>query len=331
MSATRRGAAEVGFVGWVCDICGTADALGLGSCATCAASESDTLLFIRPAERRAERRVIEAWLVGALDGIVSREEARDAAVGQRPIVRLSSGAAGRATGVLSLRGVHAVAVADRKAWRRVPWPLLALAGASAGAGLHVGLTSAPFMLVLGPVFAGLLVAAAVRRVGLPVWRPASAPVLGLPAPIEDEVRAALARLRPGRARRYLKDLTALVATLVGDEQGSAGEELEAASQELLALACRAASDLEHLDDSLDILERQPSAGAPDTVLEGAARSATDARDALIGRFEEAIASLARARASTARSPQELLRLADRLSEEAQRRAEAWQEVQRLAG
>ena len=77
----------------VCDVCGSADRLGLGTCASCAPPRAEALLFLKPSRRRADREVLEAWLVGALEGLVSRSAAREAADGLRPVVGLPAAAA----------------------------------------------------------------------------------------------------------------------------------------------------------------------------------------------------------------------------------------------
>ncbi len=316
-------------LGMECDVCGSPDRLGLGTCVSCAQSGSDALLFLETSTRRADRRVLEAWLVGALEGAVSRSAAREAAEGLRPVVGLPAEAAGRAAGVLTMRGVNAVTVPRTKAWKRVPGAFALLTGATGGVGLFVGLTGTPLMLLLGPAFSALLIFGALRQLQQPVWRPQAGPVLGLSDAVEPTVRATLALLPKGRARQQLKALAALAAALGEPDELPASEELAEASDELVRLACGAVVDLDQLDRSLEILEQQPEDGAADESLQTAVAEATDIRDALFARLEDALGTLVRAQAANTDSAAELLKAAERLAEESIHRSKAWHEVQRL--
>lgn len=311
--------AAVDPLGYACDVCGSADRLGLGTCVVCARPGSDALLFLDPS--RADRRVLEAWLVGALGGAVSRREARDAAEGLRPVVSLPAAAAGRAAGTLTLRGVSVIQVSRAKAWTRIPPAFALLASVTAGVGLFVGLTGTPAMLLLAPCFSALLVLATLRQLRRPVWQPDATPVLGLSEATERDVRATLARLPEGRARRRLKDLAALVAALCEDDEMTAGPELADASDELLRLACGAVVDLDRLDRSLAALEGEP--------VSAVIAEATDIQDVLVSRLEDAFATLVRAQAMNTDSAGELVEAAERLADESIRRTEAWRQVQLL--
>lgn len=312
-----------------CDVCGTADALGLGTCAACAVGDTDALLFFERSERRADRRAVEAWLLESLSGVVGRDEARDVSEGLRPVVGLPASVAGSVSGSLSLRGLAATSVPIGRAWRKTPPALVGLLGSILGAGLFVGLTVTPWMLALSVVFAGLLWSAAHRRLREPVWVPDPESVLGLPASVESTVRATLNRLSEDRAREYLLDLTTLAAGLLNPGDGEPAPDVPAAVEELLSLACDAAVDLENLDASLEVLERQTASGPIDVAMAEAAAQAATTRTRLARRFEDALASLGRLHAASVEAPAKLAELAGRLAEDAEHRARAWEAVRRL--
>lgn len=314
----------------VCGVCGVTDRLGLGSCAACGSSGADSLLFIQTSARRATREVIEAWLVGALDGVAGRAEAREAAEGTRPLVELPKEAAVRAAARLGQRGVHAVAVPRGNAWKRIPPAFLALTGTVAGVGLHAGLTGTPAMLFLGPVFAALLLSAGYRRLERPVWSPDTSSVLTLPPGLEPLVRVTLAGLRPGRARALLGELTSLAESLQREPDIPPGDDMREATETLVRLSCDAAADLDRLDRALALLEEQPE-DEPEHERDPSIARAERVRDGLAARLEEALATLTRARAATADPSAELQRAAERLAEETEYRAAAWREVERLTG
>jgi hypothetical protein len=261
--------------------------------------------------------------------VIPRDGARDVADGARPIVGLPFGVVGRASTALSLQGLTATPVAANRAWRKMPPGLVGLIGAILGAGLFTGLTVTPWILALSVVFAGLTTSAALRRLRQPVWIPDASNVLGLPDASERRVRAALNGLTSAEARGYLSDLATLGAGLVHPGDGRAAAGVSDAVDELLELACDAAVDLENLDTSLDVLEGQASDGPIDVALAEAVAQAASARALLARKFDEALAALGRLQAASVDAPARLVELAERLSEDAARRTEAWETVQRL--
>lgn len=315
-----------------CEVCAAPDLLELGTCVACGSGSGESLLFIERSTRRADRRGIETWLVEASRGVIGRDAARDVSEGRRPIVGLPGAAATRVSGALSARGVPVVVIPVGRAWSRTPLGLLALLGLILGTGVYAGLTAgAPWLAALSVVFAALLALAAQRRLSEPVWAPRGGDALALPEAAEREVRATLLRLGTGRARRFLRDLVTVSAPLVTPADGGAGgEEVRAGVVELLHLACGAAVDLEGLDASLAILERQGTADTGEPLRDAIAR-ATETRDAIVARFEEALASLGRLQAASVETSRRLGELAGDLAEDAARRREAWEEVRNLVG
>lgn len=314
-----------------CEVCGAADALGLGTCVACGSGSADALVFVERSTRRADRRGIEAWLVEATGGVVGRDAARDVAEGRRPMVGLPAAAARRVSGALTGRGIPVAVVPGGRAWSRTPVGFVALLGLIVGTGVYAGAAAAPWLAGLSVLFAALLGLAAHRRLAEPVWAPAAGHALALPEAAEREVRATLLRLGDGRARRFLRDLAAVSAALVTPDRGPAGAESRAGVVELLHLACDASVDLEQLDASLVVLERQGTAVGRGERLEDAIGRATESRDAIVRRFEEALASLGRLQAASVEAPRRLSELASELAADARRRREAWEEVRKLVG
>ncbi len=334
MSGTVSGGLEVvdATAPRLCDVCGAVDSLGLGSCPACAGAEVDSLLFLARASRRADRDTIEGWLADALDGLVRRERLRDVAAGERPLVRLAAQPADRAVAALASRGVLATRVEKRRAWTRLPLALTAVTGLVLVTGALAGILVEPRMLLITPLFAGLLTLAGIRRLGTPVWTPEPGGALALPDPAEGEVRATLARLGRGRARGLLKDVSRLASGLYRKSARDGDAALQDGLSELLRLSCSAALDLEQLDHCLEILDDRTRESAAEDVepewAEAVSR-ATETRDALLADFTEALAALGRAQAATTVSANRLVEIADRLEKDARGRAMAWQEVQRL--
>jgi hypothetical protein len=313
----------------VCDVCGSADVLGIGTCVPCGSGASEALLFLQRSVRRADRRAIETWLVDSTGGGIGRDDAREAAEGLRPIVVLPEFVAGRASGRLSVRGLNATTVSTADAWRQIPRGLRLLSAAIIGVGLYLGLALSAWFLGLSALFVGLVATAAIKRLRAPVWEPDGANVLGLPDPAESRVRATLNELPESRARQYLTDLAVLSTGLLTTPEGSPSPDVDGAVTELLALASDAAVDLHHLDTSLRVLERSDEASPLDVENTEALARASSARVMLVRKFDEAVAALARLQAAAVEAPTRLAELTEALAEDAERRAEAWEAVERL--
>jgi predicted Ser/Thr protein kinase len=313
-----------------CDVCGTMDSLGLGACVACGESEADdALIYLTRPSKYAERRLIEEWIVGSLQGAVSRRGAREAAGGERPLIRLPREMADRAVRALTTRGVGAERVTAGRAWKRIPSAFGALVLLVLVSGMAAGLSTAPGMLVFTPLFAGLLTLVAVRNSTKPIWEPGEAPGLDLPAPAAREARETLARLEGGPARRLLRDITRLASGLHRREEYAGRDDFSGTLGELLVWSSRAASEIAQLDESLAVLDAHATE-APDPHMVEAAAGAGRARDSLVQRLLEAIAGLGRVRAARADAPLQLGPLTERLESEARLHADATREVQALS-
>ena len=313
-----------------CDVCGTLDPLGLGGCVACGASEgADTLVFLTRPRKRTERRLLAEWVAGSLHGAVGRRRVREAAEGERPLVRLPREMADRAVRTLMTRGVGAERVTAGRAWRRLPPAFGAVLFLVLVSGLAAGLSTASGMLAVTPLFAGLLTLVAVRRVTRPIWLPDEAPGLDLPTAAERNVRETLARLEDGPARRLLRDVTRLASGLHRREEYAGRDDFEGTLGDLLVWSSRAASDIAQLDESLAILGERAATEAPDPHMVEAAARAGRARDGLVQPLLEAIAGLGRVRAARADAHLQLGPLTERLESEARLHADATREVRSL--
>ncbi|MDX1392913.1 MAG: hypothetical protein R3195_00925 [Gemmatimonadota bacterium] len=312
-----------------CGVCGTPDALGLGTCIACGRGEGHRLLFLERPGRRADRRALQGWLLDGLGATVETDAAAEAAEGLRPIASLSGAAAARAVASLSAIGLSAADVPLARRWRRLPVGLLALMAGILAAGLFAASTTSVGFLLLSVAFVGLTMSAALKRLGQPIWVPPETTVFGLSRSTELVVRAALDGLGGSRAREALTDLATLAAGLVDVPDGEIPADVETAVHELLVLASDAALDLDRLDGGLAVLERQGGEGPIDVSIAEAVAKAVEARVLLVRKFDEALASLGRLQAATANAPRRLVEVAEQLSADAADRQAAWRTVERL--
>jgi hypothetical protein len=246
------------------------------------------------------------------------------------VVSLPSGAAARATGALSARGLQTVAVPRARAWTRLPTGFVGLLGSVLAAGTFAAVAAGSFQMIgLAALLAALMGVAGIQAARSPAWIPAPSRMLGVSERVEREVRATLAGLSRGRARGYLKDLVTLSLPLLAPPTGGPGPETSGAVDRLLELGSRAAIDLDQLDRSLGVLEQPDDAGAMDVSVAEAIGRASETRARLVKRFEEALASLARLQVASVETPDELVELAERLAEDSVRRSRAREEVRRL--
>lgn len=200
-------------------------------------------------------------------------------------------------------------------------------------GLAAGST-VPMMFLLTPAFAGTVLVAALRRQSRGFL--AGAQANPLPPQTESHVRTTLSGMADGAARRLLADFVRMARAVRADggatDQGAASDdELD----RLVRTAARLARDIEGLDASLAVVERQgglgPAAGSDQWMETHASVSQT--RDRLVQRLLDALAALARARAAGLEAGlgerTDLAELARNLEREAALQADARREVAEL--
>ncbi len=324
-------------LGFACPLCGTDDEFDLGVCPGCAdgSSTADTLLFVKAPPDRRERADLGDRLANRVGREARREALQDLLSGRRPLALLPASSAAAAISRLCGQSIPVQAEPAREAWRRVPRTFSATLVAVIVAGLMAGWLAAPEMWIATPLFVGLLVLLAVRRVRTPILRRSRKTTLHLPSSAEDGVKNSLASLHPGPARRLLKDVIRMASGVFVQQEADPGTgDLEAALGGLLERSCAVAMDLGHLDESLAILEqlddRSSGEGGADWV-ESVTR-ARRARDGLTQTLLEAISALGRTRIAIAAgqsASEGLTAFSAELESRATAQAEARREVEAL--
>jgi hypothetical protein len=162
------------------------------------------------------------------------------------------------------------------------------------AGAAAGMSAAPSLRWVTPVFVGLLFLSARRSAVTPLVSAAPRSD-ALPPDVERRLIASLADLPAGTARDLLADLTRLGHTVsAGLRRAGSLDDAAPALGELLLAGADAAGDLALLDESLGRFERQRErlAVQPEGWADGLARCER-ARDALVQRLLDAMTVLGR--------------------------------------
>ena len=292
-------------LGTACPLCGTDDELDLGVCPGCAdgSPDADTLLFVATPPDRRERADLGDRLANRLGARARRPDLHDLLSGRRPLALVPASGAEAAISRLGGQSIPVRAEPARGAWRHVPPSFFATLVAVIVAGIAAARLAAPEMWVATPLFVALLVLLAVRRVRTPLLRRSGRATPRLPRASEQVVKDSLASLRPGPARRLLKDVVRMAAGVHSQQDSDPGaQDLDAPLEGLLVQSCAVAVDLGHLDESLAILEDLDSDSENGTDggpwLESVTR-ARQARDGLTQKLLEAIAVLGRTRIAIA--------------------------------
>ena len=254
--ALSRSAADTPSPAPRCVLCSGPDPLGLGLCPACGGdgAPSDSLVYLhRPSSRQA-RADAESRLATALPAVAVAVS--PAIRGERPLFRASSAGAERIVEVLGQWDLQARAVPVRSALTAVPVGFFVMLVAVLIAGTAAGITAAPSLRWITPIFAGLLLVSAGRTAATPLVASRARPP-ELPEEVARPLLSTLAELPPGTARDLLADLTWMGNSLYtrlrrsGDSRNSA-----AVLGELLVASGSAASDLALLDVNLGRFERQ---------------------------------------------------------------------------
>jgi hypothetical protein len=208
-----------------CLVCGQLDPLGLPVCPGC----------------RAATRALRQQRAVLAGRPVRSESVESASLGLRAIVRVPRSAVPELLARFEDDGISAH-VADVRAWGAIPFSFLALLGLTVTVGMVAGLTVAPALLWLTPVFVATLAWSAVRGIRQPLYQPPT----GVTVP-PGLVRT-LNELPPGQARDLLAELAQVSREVLRTENQlwlpvRVGDQLA----ELLAEAARAGFDLAAID------------------------------------------------------------------------------------
>jgi hypothetical protein len=222
------------------------------------------------------------------------QDAEAAALGERALFRTSTDAARRIVEQLSSHQLAARSVPASRVLELMPASFHLMLVAVVIAGAAAGMSAAPALRWVTPVFAGLLLLSARRSAVTPLVS-VTPRKDALPSEVERRLVAALADLPAGTARDLLADLTRLGHTVSAALRRAGGlEDAAPALGELLLAGADAATDLALLDESLGRFERQGERLAvhPDGWADALARCER-ARDALVQRLLDAMTALGR--------------------------------------
>jgi predicted Ser/Thr protein kinase len=278
-----------------CALCGGPDPFGAGLCPGCGGGSDgagETLVVLQRPVGAAAVAAARSRLADVLPA--TGQDAEAAALGERALFRTSTDAARRIVEQLSSHQLAARSVPASRVLELLPASFLLMLVAVVIAGAAAGMSAAPALRWVTPVFAGLLLLSARRSAVTPLVS-ATPRKDALPREVERRLVAVLADLPPGTARDLLADLTRLGHTVSAALRRAGGlEDAAPALAELLLAGADAASDLALLDESLSRFERQGERLAvhPDGWADALARCER-ARDALVQRLLDAMTALGR--------------------------------------
>ncbi len=319
-----------------CALCGGPDPFAAGLCPGCGGGSDragETLVVLQRPVGGGAVATARGRLAAILPG--AGQEAEAAARGERAVFRTSSDAARRIVEQLSSHQLSARAVPMSHALELLPASFHLMLVAVVIAGAAAGVSAAPALRWVTPVFAGLLLLSARRSAVTPLVSAAPRSD-ALPPEVERRLIATLAGLPAGTARDLLADLTRLghlVST--GLRRAGSADAVAPALGELLLAGADAAADLALLDESLGRFERQRErlAAQPDGWADALARCER-ARDALVQRLLDAMTVLGRLQGQAAELGGKELALDETvaaLRAEAEAQQAAAQEIAALLG
>jgi predicted Ser/Thr protein kinase len=319
-----------------CALCGGPDPFAAGICPGCGGGSDgagETLVVLQRPVGAGAVATARSRLATILPG--AGQDAEVVARGGRALFRTSAESARRIVEQLGSNQLAARAVPTARAVELLPPSFHLMLVAVVIAGAAAGVSAAPSLRWVTPVFAGLLLLSAQRGAVTPLVSAAPRSD-ALPPEIQHRLIATLADLPPGTARDLLADLTRL-GHMVSAALHRAGTVADAAPAlgELLLAAADAAADLALLDESLGRFERQRErlAAQPEGWADALARCER-ARDALVQRLLDAMTVLGRLQGQTAELDGKELALDETvaaLRAEAKAQQAAAQEITALLG
>ncbi|HKU59695.1 MAG TPA: serine/threonine-protein kinase [Gemmatimonadales bacterium] len=318
-----------------CALCGGPDPFASGLCPGCGGGSDGagkTLVVLQRPVGADAIAAARSRLVAVVPD--AGDEALAATRGERPLFRTSADAARR---IVEQLGAHQLAARTVPMSRAVElWPasfhLMLVAVVVAGAA--AGVSAAPPLRWVTPIFVGLLLLSARRGAVTPLVSAARRRA-ALPPEVEQRLITALAELPTGTARDLLADLARLGCAVSVALRRAGADETAPALGELLLAGADAASDLALLDGSLGRFERQRErlAAQSDGWADALARCER-ARDALVQRLLDAMTVLGRLQGQAAELGGKALALDDTvaaLRAEAEAQQAAAREIAALLG
>jgi hypothetical protein len=306
----------------VCAICGAAEPFGLGLCPGCGggpASSGTTLVFVQPAGADVDTRRVAGALERLLHGRAHVSEQRLVAAGHRALLRVPESGADAAVANLARHGIPAQARRADRTLAPLPRGFGALLAAIVLVGVAAGARAEPLLTWTSPLCAGLLAFAAQSRLRRPAIRTDRR--AAFPAPVERAMAQAFGRLPMGTARDLLVRLVSAAEPLHRAFDRPASRRRRRDVRELVAVACRAAEDLAHLERGVHALGE-----------DARAERVRALRDRMTARFRDGIAALHRLHAEAMEddpAAAELARLVAALDDDAEAYAAARRELRDL--
>lgn len=247
-----------------CAVCGDPDRLGLAVCPACGGTSdeaADRFIFVVPATNRRDRLPLRDRIARAVGGSPAAEAVEAVSLGYRAMARVPAAVAPATLEALAGQGIVGYEVPVSRSWASIPMPFVLLLTLAAVTGLKAGFSVTPVLLILTPLFVGLLAVSAWRGIRRPLYvargqdRPAVPPAL---------VKA-LSELADGEAREVVVRLARSTAQVL--EAETLPDSLRSELLNMLPEAAEAASDLSALDRALDDLrEREASEELPAPVI-----------------------------------------------------------------
>jgi predicted Ser/Thr protein kinase len=319
-----------------CVLCGGPDPFAAGLCPSCGGGSDgtgETLVALQRPVGAGAVATARGRLAAILPG--AGQDAETAARGERALFRTSTDAARRIVEQLSAHQLAARALPTSHVLELLPASFHLMLVAVVVAGAAAGVSAAPSLRWITPVFAGLLILSA-RRTAVTPLVSAAPRSDALPPEVEGRLIGTLAGLPDGTARDLLADLTRM-GHLVSAALRRAGgvDDAAPALGQLLLAGADAAADLALLDESLGRFERQRErlAAQPEGWADALARCER-ARDALVQRLLDAMTVLGRLQGQAAELGGKELALDETvaaLRAEAEAQQAAAQEIAALLG
>lgn len=284
--------------GGACLVCREPGAAG-GLCPACTASPAGRaaprLLFLTGPASIHVQRARMADLEQALSDPIARTDLAAAVRGHRAVLRAPAAVAERATRALDAYGLSALVVTVPGAAAQIPTLFAILVGLGLVVGMIAGALGSPLMGTLSPIVALLLLLAAFERVRTPLLQVRAASS-SLPAHAEDAAVAALAGLEFDTAAQPLADVLRMARLLAAHEGLDSMDPGAANLGTVVASAAEVGSEIDRLDQTLDLLSGPHAPALDEAAVQEAACRTERTRDLLVQGLRSALAALGRAQA-----------------------------------
>jgi serine/threonine protein kinase len=270
-----------------CLLCRNTDPFGLWICPSCGgfiSEESQSFILVdRPESRKEKKMQLEA--MRQFLNIRTGRGLNEAAVGLKPLIKVSQSLNRRILERLRSHGIPARSVPTGRFWSLLPRDYWLLVFGTIVAGMAVGYLTRPHLLWLTPIISGILILGGwffVTRTYLVTGKAK----MFFPPQIHNTMIRTMSTLQSSSASSLLADLVAFSQHLY--TQASSAE-LKGSVADLMDSFSDAALQLDHIEDALNRLEsqRRKFTDVPENWAESMAQMERS-RDYLVQKFLEAI-------------------------------------------